>query len=103
MIADLPRRGISMRASGHVSAQDHGLTALPVAKVCANARSSRICASTALAWIHSPWPHSTTPHTANTAAMRYEPCRLNAEEVIGLHVNEVGEPQRGCGSPGEAG
>ena len=34
-----------MRATGQVSAQDHGLTGWPVASVCAKARSSRTCAS----------------------------------------------------------
>ncbi len=38
-----------MRATGQVSAHDHGFVSRPVAMVSAKARSSRICASIALA------------------------------------------------------
>src|SRR5262245_20961850 len=62
-------RGTSMRATGNVSAQDHGFTAWPVATVAAKARSSRICASMALAWIQIAWPNSTSPAAASTTAM----------------------------------
>ena len=54
----LRRRGTSTRATGQVSAQDHGLTSGRSPSVAANARSSRTCASTALAWIQTPWPTS---------------------------------------------
>jgi len=46
-----PSRGTSMRATGQVSAQDHGLTAAPVAMLAADARSSSTWASNALAWM----------------------------------------------------
>jgi len=38
-------------ATGQVSAQDHGLTAAPVAMLAAKARSNRTWASIALAWM----------------------------------------------------
>ena len=59
--------GISIRASGQLSNQDQGFTGTPVARDCAKARSRRTCASTALAWIHSPCPAKTTPAAASTA------------------------------------
>ena len=57
-------RFTSMRATGQVSAHDHGLTSRPVAIVSAKARSSSTCASSALAWIHAPCPSSTRPASA---------------------------------------
>src|ERR1700751_2464493 len=57
-----------MRATGQVSAQGHGLTSWPLARVAAKARSSRICASSALAWIQAPWPRRTAPSSARMAA-----------------------------------
>ena len=55
-----------MRATGQVSAQDHGLTSWPVATVAAKARSSRICASIALAWIQTALAeqHEADEHSA---------------------------------------
>ena len=61
-----PRRGTKTRATGQVSAQDHGLTSLPVASVAAKARSSRTCASSALA-DHTAWPMRTAPAIISAA------------------------------------
>jgi len=48
-IARAFNRGTSMRATGHVSAHDQGLTGFPVATLSPNARSSSTCASRAFA------------------------------------------------------
>lgn len=49
-IALAPIRFTSIRATGQVSAHDHGLITSPVAKLLSKARSSSTCASQALAW-----------------------------------------------------
>src|SRR3954452_23537266 len=63
-IALAPIRFTSIRATGQVSAHDHGLVSRPVAIVAVNARCSNTCESHALAWMYAPCPNRIRPATA---------------------------------------
>ena len=77
-IAEAPSRGTSMRATGQVSAQLQGLTGEPDVRVCAKARSSRICAIPALAYIHPPWAARNRPVAMRMHAAKAERERAGA-------------------------
>ena len=69
-IASALSRGTSTRATGQVSAQDQGFAGRPVARLSEKARSRRICARIALAWMNSPCPISVRPAASASPATR---------------------------------